>query len=77
MPRTTTTTANTVINPHDFIRASEAAKILGVPRERISALATRGWIGVYRLPGVQPRYCRADVERLATRAVVKPATVAV
>jgi hypothetical protein len=49
----------------EWIKAVEAAAILGTDHQHVKRLARAGLIGVRRLPGATPRYNRSDIERLA------------
>lgn len=55
--------------PPDWITAAVAAKMLGINHVTFPKVAASGEIRVKRLPGLQPRYCLADVERLAASCV--------
>jgi hypothetical protein len=47
------------------VDASEAARILGVPRHSILKLVALGMLSASTLPGVRARYLREEVEALA------------
>src|SRR4051794_27294727 len=57
----------------DWITANEAAAVLGCSNKKLPLLARKGLIAVRRIPCCNPRYLRADAERLV-RESTTPAT---
>jgi|GEM_PF-2993012 len=57
----------------EWVSAVEAGRILGCPARKIPQFAKDGLVTVRRLPGCDPRYLLADVERLASQST-EPAT---
>jgi hypothetical protein len=57
-------------NKQVWISAVTAARRLGCVPRQIPRLARRGLLTVRRLPGCDPRYLLADVERLAREVTV-------
>lgn len=57
-------------NDQVWISAVAAARRLGCVPRQVPRLARRGLLTVRRLPGCDPRFLLADVERLAREATV-------
>ena len=51
-----------------WISGTEAARRLGCVPRQVPKLASKGHLTVRRLPGCDPRFLLADVERLAVQA---------
>jgi hypothetical protein len=47
------------------VTATEGARLLDRGVRALENLAAQGLIRVHELPGLPPRYCREDIERLA------------
>jgi hypothetical protein len=56
--------------PNPWISAANAARILGTKSYVVPRLAEEGRISVRRMPGCDPRYLLADVERLARESTI-------
>ncbi len=54
----------------EFVSLAVASKILGVDESNVKKYADRRMIGVRRLPGLPPRYSRADLEALRDRYTI-------
>lgn len=52
-------------NRREWESAAAAARLAGTTPEVIRRLAKQGFISVRRLPGCDPRYLMADVERIS------------
>jgi hypothetical protein len=59
------------IQEGDKVRASEAAVILGVTPASVHRLARLGKLTPYRLPNCQPRFSRAECQRMASEAAIR------
>jgi hypothetical protein len=57
-----------------FIGAAPACRKLEVTLRRLQELAEGGHISVQKLPGIPPRYCLADIDRLLEQSL-RPAKV--